>query len=128
LTRSQLYVLRETGHQVMQERPRETLALIEAFVEDMLERRGWRPGAVGVGGGVEYTGLRKLLAEGPGTGHAIHPGQFPVWARAEHEQEEEEEEEEMGVEGERGEGKVYDETRPEGSGRGQAMDATPGGW
>lgn len=90
LARAHLYVLRETGHQVMQERPHETLALIEAFVDDLLRSSSAAAsGASSVSeeeGGECRSELRALLKEG--TNHALHPGQFPRWVHAEGEGEE----------------------------------------
>ncbi len=110
----------------MQERPRETLALIEAFVQDLLLRRGQIRGKEGPaaavvvaeeeevdggqgqgGGGGVFADLRRLLAEGEGTGHVLNPGEpLPPWTRAEHEEKiAREEEEDDVVAGERGRGR-----------------------
>lgn len=53
----------------MQERPEETLAFIQAFIDGLLHR----PATAAT----SYPDLRALLAEGEGGSHAIHPGQFP---------------------------------------------------
>lgn len=54
----------------MQERPEETLAFIQAFIDGLLHR----PASAA---STSYPDLRALLAEGEGGSHAIHPGQFP---------------------------------------------------
>lgn len=67
------------------ERPKETLALIEAFIHDLT----YPPPPEG--GGDRDKGEPALLAVGEEKRMAteIHPGRFPSWVRAEGEQEQE---------------------------------------